>query len=118
MKTITESTPRILVIDDESSVRDSIAAFLEDSGYRILTAANGREGLDLFAKEQPDLVLTDLQMPEVRGMEVLASIRSSSPDTPVIVISGAGTITDVVDALRAQAWDYILKPIADMEILA
>ncbi len=108
---------RILIIDDEKAVRDSFNAHLEDCGYEILTAENGRVGLSLFEKEAPDLVIVDLRMPEVDGMQVLEQIGRLSPLTPLIVASGTGIITDAIDALHSGAWDYLLKPIEDMSIL-
>jgi PAS domain S-box-containing protein len=108
----------ILIIDDEKAVRKSLAAYLDDCGYRTLTAGNGREGMQIFEREQVDLVLVDLRMPEVDGLEVLARVRGASPRTPTIVVSGTGVIEDVVDALHQGAWDFVLKPIEDFSVLA
>lgn len=108
----------ILVIDDEDAVRQSLADYLEDLGYRILTAENGRAGVELFERERADLVLVDLRMPEMDGLEVLAHITKISPDTPLIVVSGTGVITDAVEALHLGAWDYLLKPIQNFSVLA
>ena len=107
----------ILIIDDDGAVRQSFADHLEDLDYRILTAENGRIGLEIFHRQGADLVLVDLRMPEVDGLEVLAHIRQTSPDTPLIVVSGTGVIADAVEALRQGAWDYMLKPIQDLSIL-
>ena len=113
------NTPRatILIIDDDGAVRQSFADHLEDLDYQVLTAENGRVGLEIFDREGADLVLVDLRMPEVDGLEVLAHIRQTSPDTPLIVVSGTGVIADAVEALRRGAWDYMLKPIQDLSIL-
>ena len=108
---------RILIIDDEKVIRDSFGAHLEDCGYEILTAENGRVGLSLFEQKQTDLVIVDLRMPEVDGMQVLQQISRVSPLTPLIVASGTGIITDAIDALHCGAWDYLLKPIEDLSIL-
>ncbi|THB81683.1 MAG: hybrid sensor histidine kinase/response regulator [Desulfobacteraceae bacterium] len=108
---------RILVIDDEVYIRDSVIGFLEDFGFEVFDAENGRIGLDLFEKEKPDLVLCDLRMPEVDGLEVLSSITAKNPKTPIIIVSGAGNISDTVEALRLGAWDYIIKPVQDMNVL-
>ncbi|MCP4042508.1 MAG: EAL domain-containing protein, partial [Gammaproteobacteria bacterium] len=108
---------RILVIDDEQSVRTSVGDFLEDCDYQVLQAENGRVGLEICGRENPDLVLTDLRMPVVDGLEVLDEVTRKCPDIPVIVISGTGYIGDVVEALRLGAWDYILKPIEDLSVL-
>ncbi|MCP4577877.1 MAG: response regulator [Deltaproteobacteria bacterium] len=107
----------VLVIDDEDAVRQSIADYLEDLCYRVLTAENGRIGVDLFENQGADLVLVDLRMPEMDGLEVLAEITRTSPDTPLIVVSGTGVISDAVEALRQGAWDYLLKPIGDFSVL-
>ncbi len=108
----------ILVIEDEEILRESLADYLEDRDFRVVTAENGRVGLEVFARESPDLVLTDLRMPEVDGLDVLCRARELSPETPLIVVSGTGNISDSVQALRFGAWDYILKPVEDMSIIA
>ncbi|MFK5926650.1 MAG: EAL domain-containing protein [Desulfuromusa sp.] len=109
--------PVILTIDDEENIRDSFRMFLEDYDYQIIEAKNGREGLKLFAQKNPDLVLCDLRMPEVDGLEVIKKITRESPDTPIIVVSGTGIIGDAIEAIRCGAWNYLLKPIQDMSIL-
>lgn len=111
------STPTILVVDDEESIRQTIRYYLEDNNFIVLEAENGRIGLEVFDKKKPDLVLVDLRMPEVDGLDVLAYITGKSPDSPIIVVSGTGVISDVVEALHSGAWDYILKPIDDMSVL-
>lgn len=83
----------------------------------MLEAANGAIGIDLFERESIDLVLVDLRMPEMGGLQVLSHVRRTMPDLPVIVVSGAGDISDVVEALRLGAWDYLMKPINDLSIL-
>lgn len=108
---------RVLLIEDEVSVRRSMAAFLEDYGYETLEAENGRIGMELFKLEVPDLVLVDLRMPVMNGLEVMKEITGQSPDTPIIVVSGTGRISDVVEALHRGAWDYILKPVLDLMII-
>ncbi|MBD3307354.1 response regulator [candidate division KSB3 bacterium] len=107
----------VLCIDDEEMIRLSIADYLEDSGYQVHTAENGKAGLQMFREQSPAIVLVDLRMPEVDGLEVLATVRDESPEIPVIVVSGTGLIQDVVEALHLGAWDYITKPIEDMAIL-
>ncbi|MCP4131448.1 MAG: response regulator [bacterium] len=104
----------ILTIDDEEAIRDSIASYLEYSDYRVLQAENGSVGLEVFRGEKPDLVLVDLRMPGINGMEVLSAIKEEAPEIPVIVISGTGIMGDVIRALRLGAADYITKPIEDM----
>ena len=111
------SRASILTIEDEAAVRLSITNYLEDRDFRVIEAENGRIGLEMFRKESPDLVLVDLRMPEVDGLEVLAAVSDESPNTPIIVISGTGIIADAIESLHLGAWDYILKPIKDMAFL-
>ena len=108
---------KILVIDDEIYIRDSVIGFLEDFGFEVASAENGRIGLELFNTQHPDLVLCDLRMPVMDGLEVLAGVRQKNPKIPIIIVSGAGNISDTVEALRLGAWDYIIKPIQDMNVL-
>jgi len=107
----------ILVIDDEQAIRQSYTDFLEDMDYQVHSANNGRIGLEIFNKEKIDIVLVDLRMPEIDGLEVLSVITKKSPEIPLIVVSGTGVIGDAVEALREGAWDYLLKPIKDFSVL-
>jgi len=111
------SQHKILVIDDDTAVRESLRLYLEDLGFLVAEAADGRDGLAQFNRDAPDVVLVDLRMPEVDGHRVLEKLSREAPDTPLIIISGTGRIADTVEALRLGAWDYILKPIADLSIL-
>ncbi len=108
---------RILVIDDDRVVRQSIAAYLEDSGFSVLLADDGASGLKVYRHEHPELVVCDLRMPGLDGISVLHEIAKDGSDTPIIVISGAGVMADVVEALRIGASDYLIKPIIDLEML-
>ncbi|MBN2685353.1 MAG: SpoIIE family protein phosphatase [Pontiellaceae bacterium] len=98
-------------------VRRVLRMYLERAEYRVIEAEDGEEGLAAFERESPDLVMLDLRMPKVDGLEVLAAISTQSPDTPVIVLSGAGILDDAIQALRLGAWDYQLKPITNSEML-
>ncbi len=97
-------SPVILTIDDEENIRDSFRLFLEDYDFQVVEACNGREGLEIFEREQPDLVLCDLRMPELDGLEVLATLKEQAPETPIIVVSGTGVIGDAIEAIRRGAW--------------
>lgn len=108
---------KILIIDDEKLVRESIAVYLEDSGYEVVEAKDGKQGIELFCEFHPDLVLCDLRMPQLDGLEVLKKLSEISPDTPIIIVSGAGQIQDVVEALRLGAHDYLVKPVTDLAVL-
>jgi len=108
---------KILIIDDEVMLRNSLCSYLEDSGYVVHEAESGEEGVELALSEAPELVICDLRMPDMDGIDVIKAIRSKIPSLPVIVVSGAGVMDDVVQALRLGANDYILKPILDMAVL-
>lgn len=112
---LTDST--LLVVDDEKAIRDSIVAYLEDSGYRVLEAENGQAAMVLFEQQMPDLVICDLRMPLMDGTALLRRIMEITDEVPVIVVSGAGVMTDVVEALRLGASDYLMKPIVDLGVL-
>ena len=107
----------ILVIDDDDPVRESIADYLADSGYRVETAVDGEDGLHRFQDIGPDLVLLDLRLPGIDGIELLPRITSQHPDTPVIIVSGQASFGDAVQALKRGAWDFLTKPIQDMAAL-
>ena len=109
--------PKVLVIEDEEPVRESFRNFLEDQDYDVFEATNGREGIALFAQCQPDIVLGDLRMPVMNGHQVLEKLVPQAPDTPLIIVSGTGHIGDTVEALHLGAWDYLLKPVTDLNML-
>lgn len=102
----------ILVIDDDASLRRVTEYNLEQAGYRVLTAADGREGLRIFREEHPELVITDLQMPGLTGLEVLAQVKALLAETLVIVMTAYGTIEQAVDAMKTGAHDFLTKPVS------
>jgi sigma-B regulation protein RsbU (phosphoserine phosphatase) len=105
----------VLIVDDEQSIRTLLRALLEDLGYGVAEAANGREGLEVFDREHPDLVLADLNMPVMDGLAMISELREKGPAIPVIVVSGTATVSSAVDSLRLGAWDYVVKPVIDLE---
>lgn len=107
----------VLTIEDDEGMRQSIVSYLEDLGVAIFQASGGRQGVELFAQHRPDIVFTDLMMPEVDGLAVVKEIRRNSPETPVVVISGTGSVSYAIEAVREGAWDYITKPIGDFSII-
>lgn len=109
--------PTLLIIEDDLIVRKALASYLNSFAYTVLEAEDGETGLEIFHKSRPDLVLTDLRISGLDGMEVLSNIREDSPDTPVIIVSGMGTMDDAIKALQLGAVDYVTKPIADMALL-
>jgi serine phosphatase RsbU (regulator of sigma subunit) len=112
-----KTSATLLLIDDDDVVRESLAAYLEDSGFSVLQASNGLLGLQVFEQQQPDLVICDLRMPQVGGLELIRQVTDRSPQTPVIVLSGAGVMNDAVEALRLGAADYLIKPLEDLAVL-
>jgi serine phosphatase RsbU (regulator of sigma subunit) len=108
---------KLLVIDDDAGVRQSFVTYLEDSGFEVYQAVDGKSGLQLFDQFIPDLVITDIKMPGMDGISLLKNLNELHPELPVIVISGAGVMNDVVEALRLGATDYLIKPVIDMEVL-
>ncbi len=101
---------RILVVDDEAAIRDSLRMTLEYAGYEFLGAATGQEGLALAERESPDVVLLDIKMPGMDGMDVLTRLRSMNETTPVVMISGHGTTSTAVEAIKRGAADFLDKP--------
>src|SRR5713101_5197749 len=108
---------RILVIDDEAAIRDSLRMTLEYEGYEFFGAATGQEGLALAEREAPDLVLLDVKMPGMDGIEVLERLRHMNDALPVVVVSGHGTISTAVEATKKGAFDFIEKPFASERVL-
>ncbi|MBU1273934.1 MAG: hybrid sensor histidine kinase/response regulator [Proteobacteria bacterium] len=108
--------PNLLVIDDEPGIRSMMSLSLGADGYKVRTAADGAEGLKLFKEQQPDIVLTDIKMPGLDGIEVLKRIKSMSPDTEVIVITGHGDMDLAVRSLQLMASDFVTKPVSDQAL--
>jgi two-component system KDP operon response regulator KdpE len=111
------SGERVLVVDDEQGIRDSLRAFLTEQGYAASTASSGEQALNTFETLQPDVVLLDLLMPDMSGMEVCRQIRTQW-QTPIIVLSVMGNESDKVEALEAGADDYLIKPFGLRELHA
>ena len=105
--------PKLLLIDDEEGIRKILGLSLRDAGYEVITAADGKQGLECLQQENPSIVLTDIKMPGLDGMEVLQRIKSISPDTEVIMITGHGEMDLAVKSLQLEASDFITKPIQD-----
>jgi len=104
-----QSVPRLLIVDDEEMIRDLCAQALP--GYRVIHAGNGQEAVDILAREKVDLVLTDIMMPVMNGLDLLAGIKERSPNQPVVVMTGFGDKDVILKALKAGADDFIHKPI-------
>ena len=104
------SKPNILVADDEEAIREVVSTLLESQGYDCKTCPDGRAALDSFRRGSYDLVLSDIVMPEMNGMKLLAALREEKPDVPVIMVTAMHDISIALEAIRAGAYDYILKP--------
>jgi two-component system response regulator HydG len=102
---------RVLVVDDEASARDALSKLLEQEGYETVTAVDGASALVVVSERAPEIIVTDLQMPGVDGMELLSKVRAENPDIPVIVATASGDVTAAVRAMRSGAEDYLTKPI-------
>jgi two-component system, NtrC family, nitrogen regulation response regulator NtrX len=101
---------KILIIDDEKAIRETLSEILSFENYKVDTASNGKEGVEMLTNNIYDVVLSDIKMPGMDGMEFLTKANEISPDTPVIMISGHGTIELAVEAVRKGAYDFIAKP--------
>ena len=102
---------KILVIDDQKSIRNTLKDILEYEKHEVDLAENGEEGLEFFEKDKYDVVLCDIKMPNMDGIEVLSKMIETGKDAPVIMISGHGNIDTAVDAIKKGAYDFIEKPL-------
>jgi two-component system nitrogen regulation response regulator NtrX len=109
--------PRILVIDDEPAIRDSLKMILEYEDYQFVGAGSGQEGLAVVQRDRPDLVLLDIKMQSMDGMEVLRKLRAFDETLPVVMISGHGTTATAVEAIRSGALDFLDKPLSTERVI-
>ncbi|MBW2431394.1 MAG: diguanylate cyclase [Deltaproteobacteria bacterium] len=107
----------ILIIEDEKDILVLLSSMLKSEGYSIITASNGREGLEKFQEFNPDLILTDVRMPVMDGIEVLREVKTKGSDTEVIILTGHSDEATAIDCLRLGAYDYFCKPLEDIDVL-
>src|SRR5579872_920676 len=100
----------ILIIDDKKAIRKTLSEILSYEGYKIDEAGDGEEGLKKAKEKEYDVILCDIKMPKLDGIEFLEKVKETNPDVPVIMISGHGTIETAVEAVKKGAYDYISKP--------
>lgn len=108
---------RILVVDDEKSIRITLREFLSKAGHDVECTETGEEALDLFRKGEFDVLLTDIIMPRTTGVELLKSVRANMPSTKVIMMTGEPTLDTATESLRAGAFDYLTKPVSKEKVL-
>ena len=108
---------KILVVDDEKSIRDSLNMILTDEGYNVISAADGEEALNLLADDNFDIVISDIKMPNVDGMELLSKGSKTSPSTFFIIMTAYASVNTAIEALRHGAYDYIIKPVEFDDLL-
>ncbi|MFP4382517.1 MAG: response regulator [Spirochaetia bacterium] len=107
----------VLIVDDNQEILQILSRYLKRNGFSVLTARSGEDAVKMLKSYLPDAVFTDLRMPGIDGKELVAEISKKHPNLPLIVISGEGTIEDAIDTLTYGAWDYIMKPVTDFEVL-
>ncbi len=112
-----EAPPRILVVDDEAVICDILQDFLEYEGFKVSTAQSGEAAVETLTKHTYDLVLTDLKMPGIGGLEILHHVVDSEHDTMAIIMTGYGTVETAIEAMKKGAFDYILKPFKPEEVV-
>ncbi len=118
MESHTSPGARVLIVEDEAPMRLALADILAAEGYRVLTAADGEAGMSLAVGEKPDLILLDVMMPKVDGLELCAELRRLSIGVPVLMLTARGELEDRVAGLDSGADDYLVKPFSTEELLA
>jgi two-component system response regulator MprA len=115
---VPDSKPRVLVVDDDRAVRDSLRRSLEFNGYEVALANDGAEALMAFGTQNPDIVVMDVMMPRLDGIETTRTLRAGGNDVPILVLTARDAVGDRVEGLDAGADDYLTKPFALEELLA
>ena len=106
----------LLIIDDDEVVRVRLASYLEAKGFQLLQAPSGAQALELLDSGKPDLLICDLRMSDMSGLDLIRQLRAQGSETPVILLSDSGSTTDAVQSLRLGAADYLIKPLDDLAV--
>jgi len=107
----------VLCIDADAIFRETVKETLAEAGYGFIPASGGRDGLERFFAQRPQAVIVDMKTPDMGGLEVLATVVENAPEVPVIMVSGAGEMSDVISALRMGAWDFVVKSLRSISLL-
>jgi len=112
------TAPSILVIDDEQGILETLRILLKNEGFDVTTAQGGKAGLEQLKSSAPDIVLTDLKMPGVTGIEILSAVRGQDPETPVILMTAQASLQTAIQAVNEGAFYYIQKPFSNDDMVA
>ena len=115
---MTGTETAILVVDDESGILDALRMLLKNAGFQVETAQGGKAGLEALKTTPPDIVLTDIRMPQVTGINILEAVRELDPETPVILMTAQASLQSAISAVNQGAFYYIQKPFANDEMIA
>src|SRR5512141_1796795 len=118
MNAISESRPTVLIVDDESGIVDTLRILLKNEGFAAHVAFGGKQGLDQIAALQPNVIITDIRMPAVGGIDLLTAARAQDPDVPVILMTAQASLQSAIQAVNQGAFHYIQKPFRNDELVA
>jgi DNA-binding NtrC family response regulator len=116
MNELETNNKHILIVDDDPLVRRSLSEFLTIEGFTVSSAGSAKEAISLLKDYTADIVITDIKMPEIDGIQFMKQLKQLNPETPIILMTGYGSIDSAVEAMKEGAYDYITKPIIDNEI--
>lgn len=108
----------VLIVDDERVIRNGCKRAFDAEGFRVLTAANGREALEVLSSTRVDVMLCDLKMPVMGAVDVMKEVSSLYPDLPIIIITGQGTVGNAIESIKAGAYDFVTKPFRIEDLVA
>ncbi|MGI8844058.1 MAG: response regulator, partial [Gemmatimonadaceae bacterium] len=114
--TTSTDKPLVLVVDDETGILETLGILLKNAGFRVQAALGGKLGLEALASAAPDIILTDVRMPNVGGLELLSAVRKQDPDLPVILMTAQADLRSAIQAVNAGAFYYIQKPFVNDEL--